>query len=314
MPPPPFSGSNVVDAKEATKLTVGPPEDLCVRSQGPASGAKLQHKPATLPGSTSGSRWGRPPQKTLSRPALTSKPGTTVKPRPRPLPLQSSEGTSTPAIATELNKEKRAKEQGAPPAPRPVVGAGKKVTVAVAPTEKTEEANPPAPASSFLDDMPVEACLEYLTRPHRSWESATRIRELQKQRAENSSRAARRRSASNSLSSSMQFSASSSVGNMSAHSAPPAFGRFGTGSTRAESRGGIVPRARFGALPGAKPEPEGLMVGGTSVVVSGGQLPLRLQPPLSFGECRSATAGSVGFRPHGERCGGGPQGFSFSMK
>ncbi|ORC89151.1 uncharacterized protein TM35_000131550 [Trypanosoma theileri] len=190
---------------------------------------------------------------------------------------------------------------------------------------------------SIFDEAPVEASLEYLTRPHRSWDSAVRTRELRMRKIQEQCRVATSRYASSSLSSSMQFSATTSptsdrsLSRLSFNSAPPTFGRAIAMSPSLGSsiNSGVLRRGRLGMLPNIRTEAEveGLSVGGNRLIGVSPQIagvgfptaPPARQRPLPLGQTTSSL--SVGSSTPSESRGnkgtglrGGIREFAFSMR
>nr|CCC92103.1 conserved hypothetical protein [Trypanosoma congolense IL3000] len=313
MPIKPLSNHRYVATRKEAKPPSNALEGFGIGTQPLALGTGQQKLPVSPSGDTGGARLGRPTPLVFASSSAVSKTKVVPAEKSRPLPLFTSKGPPPPPLSSVMaGKGNKASEQKPISSSKLVSRVGKSNVVTPSVDTKTGEVDPKENTSSLLDNMPIEACLEYLTRPHRSWDSATRIRELQKQRAENSNRAARRRSSMNSLSASLQFSDTSSVANLSVHSAPAGFGRLGSNPSRTDSKGGVIRRARFGSLPSAKPELDGLMVGGTSFAV--GRPPSRLQPLSSSGEVRSLTAESDSSLARNTRLRMSPQSFSFSMR
>ncbi|EKF26858.1 hypothetical protein MOQ_009434, partial [Trypanosoma cruzi marinkellei] len=195
-------------------------------------------------------------RKILPQPSKLSTPLPTTAKGPFPLPLPprtaaTKSGVSSNKIAvTNTSKNK----------------------VQPASSRQTQE-----PPPSIFDDAPVQASLEYLTRPHRSWDSAVRIweRRGRRQEREKNRRTWGNSGLSNSVASSTRLSCAASnkaasSSSVSICSAPPTFGRLQTPMSPGNSSGsGVLRRGRFGLLPSLQADPEGLAVGGS-----------RLSPPV----------------------------------
>ncbi|KAH9593400.1 hypothetical protein LSM04_003313 [Trypanosoma melophagium] len=175
---------------------------------------------------------------------------------------------------------------------------------------------------SIFDEAPVEASLEYLTRPHRSWDSAVRTRELRMRKVQEQYRASTSRltSTSSSLNSTQISTTTSpaserSLSRISFNSAPPTFGRAIAMSRALGSRtgtsSGVIRRGRLGMLPNNRTETEGLHVGGSrllgqAALTTGVGFPTPLftrQRPLPLGQTTSSL--SVGSSVQTEGRGGG---------
>ncbi|KAG8349147.1 hypothetical protein ERJ75_001235900 [Trypanosoma vivax] len=239
---------------------------------------------------------GRPPQRAIIQPSLVgpTKPVTerpSLQPIPRTVRAQPQKAQGEKSAKVGVLKTKVA--CGTPTGQ--AAESGKKTTATCTPNS-TEPNATTAVTSSFLDDVPLETCLEYLTRPHRSWDSAIRIRELYRQRTEEHRRAVLSRTASVTEDRSARLSPASSASNFSIRSAPTTVGQtelkpLRTG--RLESRGGVLRQGRFGAPPGTKPEPEGLSVGGLALPASAVRPASRLFPLSSKSNDQSHLAGAV---------------------
>ncbi|EPY18760.1 hypothetical protein AGDE_15619 [Angomonas deanei] len=129
-------------------------------------------------------------------------------------------------------------EAAARPSSVPIVKD--KDTASVATSRQTKGAK--VEFTSFLDELPVEACLEYLTRPHRSWDSAAtysydRQRRIEDHRASVFARSLNAsRNASLILNSSMRSTAS----------APAGFPRSASNGSKSKT-GSLVPSGRLGS-------------------------------------------------------------------
>lgn len=95
--------------------------------------------------------------------------------------------------------------------------------------------------TSFLDEVPVEACLEYLTRPHRSWDSAAKSLEYRRERIEGHNASVFARSLNVSRNSSYMEGSMRSIA-----SAPAGFPKTGTNSSKTKT-GSLVPGGRLGS-------------------------------------------------------------------
>ncbi|KEG09238.1 hypothetical protein DQ04_05561020 [Trypanosoma grayi] len=260
---------------------------------------------------------GRAIQRTIVGPSSSKKPKPLATGHPHPLPMPPR----AHAAPTVLPEGSLAAAAALATTAATTVARTKTTVVTRTSTNKAKPVSPPPSEPSALDDAPVEASLEYLTRPHRSWDSAVRVREMWRRRTQEHYRAAASRSTSTSLASSMRsstaFSASSSsVSGFTVRSAPPTVGRLRAPSSG--GGGGTLRRARFGALPSRPPESEGLAVGGSRLPLPLAP-PSRLKPlPLSRASVSPATDSSGLTQSDGRGVSassfGEPRVFAFSMQ
>ncbi|EAN86966.1 hypothetical protein C3747_21g155 [Trypanosoma cruzi] len=197
-------------------------------------------------------------RKILPQPSKLPTPLPTPAKGPFPLPLPPRTAATKPGASSS----------------KIAVTSTSKNKVQPASSRQTQELPP-----SIFDDAPVQASLEYLTRPHRSWDSAFRIweRRGRRQESEKNRRTWSNSGLSNSVAGSTRLSCASSnkaasSSSISICSAPPTVGRLRTQMSSGNSPGcGVLRRGRFGLLPSLQADPEGLAVGGS-----------RLSPPAHF--------------------------------
>ncbi|RNF10295.1 hypothetical protein TraAM80_01638 [Trypanosoma rangeli] len=238
-------------------------------------------------------RKGRAIQRKILRPLKSAMPEVKTEkvPRPLPLPPRTSE-TMTPGAASKTASVTSASRNSVQSVPLP---------------------QPQALPPSIFDDAPVQASLEYLTRPHRSWDSAVKIRERRGRRQERGT-ARRAWRSSSSLSNSLASSASVlcassnrmvSHSSLSVHSAPPMLSHpHASVSPGNTPGGGTLRRGRFGVPLNLQPSPEGLAVDGSSLSLSFASSTMSHLKPLPqdqafFPTTRSNTLGNASAQGRG---------------
>lgn len=117
----------------------------------------------------------------------------------------------------------------------------------------TGAASPRLETTSFLDSAPVEMCLEYLTRPHTSWDSAVRTMERQRERIQTHQNSIYARSVASSRCASFASTASTAASVLestmgSVASAPAGFPRSSSNGSKT-----CVGTLRRGRLQDARP-------------------------------------------------------------
>ncbi|RNF27600.1 uncharacterized protein Tco025E_00161 [Trypanosoma conorhini] len=288
MPPPPPAkastatahGATLLNGKNTTAGTTAAAARVAQERRRPSVPSSAPPRPVEAPAreaeEENARRRGRTFQRRVLQPSKSATSDAKTEQVPRPLPLPSrTPATVLPGAAAKTTAVTSTSTNRVQPVPSP---------------------QPQALPASIFDDVPVQASLEYLTRPHRSWDSAVRIRERagRRQQRESARRAWR---GSSSLSTSVASSASVSCASvnramspssLSVRSAPPTFGHAHASVSPGGTQGsGTRRRGRFGVLPSLQPDPGGLAVGGSSLSVSLAPSALPRLRPVSPGQTSS---------------------------
>ncbi|ESL08634.1 hypothetical protein TRSC58_03660 [Trypanosoma rangeli SC58] len=226
-------------------------------------------------------RKGRAIQRRILRPLKSAMSEAKIEKVPRPLPLTPC----TPETTT----------------PGPVSKTAAVTNTSTNSLQSVPLPQPQALPPSIFDDAPVQASLEYLTRPHRSWDSAVKIRERRGRRQERET-ARRVWRSSSSLSNSVASSASVlcassnrtvSHSTLSVCSAPSMLSHPHASVSPGKTPGGAtLRRGRLGLPLNLQPNPEGLAVGGSSLSVSLASSTMSHLKPLPHGQTFSPTTRS----------------------